>query len=183
MIASVNPATGETLRVFEPLTPAQIEERLARAETAYRLYRQTPLAERRRWLLAAAEILESEQNRLGRIMTLEMGKTIAAARAEAAKCATACRYYAEHGERLLADEEVEGGPGRNLIRYQPVGPVLAVMPWNFPFWQVFRFAAPALMAGNVGSAEARLERAAVRPGNRGGLPARRFSRRTPFRRC
>ena len=150
MIASVNPATGETLRVFEPLTPAQIEERLARAETAYRLYRQTPLAERRRWLLAAAGILESEQNRLGRIMTLEMGKTIAAARAEAAKCATACRYYAEHGERLLADEEVEGGPGRNLIRYQPVGPVLAVMPWNFPFWQVFRFAAPALMAGNVG---------------------------------
>jgi len=150
MIASVNPATGETLRVFEPLTSAQIEERLARAETAFRLYRQTPLAERRLWLVAAAGILESEQDRLGRIMTLEMGKTIAAARAEAAKCATACRYYAEQGERLLADEEVEGGPGRNLIRYQPVGPVLAVMPWNFPFWQVFRFAAPALMAGNVG---------------------------------
>jgi succinate-semialdehyde dehydrogenase/glutarate-semialdehyde dehydrogenase len=146
----VNPATGETLRVFEPLTSAQIEERLARAETAFRLYRQTPLAERRLWLVAAAGILESEQDRLGRIMTLEMGKTIAAARAEAAKCATACRYYAEHGERLLADEEVEGGPGRNLIRYHPVGPVLAVMPWNFPFWQVFRFAAPALMAGNVG---------------------------------
>ncbi len=150
MIASVNPATGETLRVFEPLTSAQIEERLARAETAFRLYRQTPLAERRLWLVAAAGILESEQDRLGRIMTLEMGKTIAAARAEAAKCATACRYYAEQGARLLADEVVVGGPGRSLIRYQPVGPVLAVMPWNFPFWQVFRFAAPALMAGNVG---------------------------------
>ena len=146
----MNPATGETLRVFEPLTSAQIEERLARAETAYRLYRRTPLAERRRWLLAAAGILESEQDRLGRIMTLEMGKTIAAARAEAAKCATACRYYAEHGERLMADEAVEAGAGRNSIRYQPIGPVLAVMPWNFPFWQVFRFAAPALMAGNVG---------------------------------
>jgi succinate-semialdehyde dehydrogenase/glutarate-semialdehyde dehydrogenase len=150
MIASINPATGEMLRAFEPLTDAQVEERLARAEAAYRLYRNTPLAERRGWLSAAAQILESEQDRLGRIMTLEMGKPIAAARAEAAKCATACRYYAEHGERLLADEVVEGGPGRNFIRYQPIGPVLAVMPWNFPFWQVFRFAAPALMAGNVG---------------------------------
>jgi succinate-semialdehyde dehydrogenase/glutarate-semialdehyde dehydrogenase len=150
MIASVNPATGETVRVFEPLTAAQIEERLARSETAYRSYRHTPLAERRRWLAAAAGILEADEDRLGRIMTLEMGKTLAAARAEAVKSATACRYYAEHGERLLADEAVEAGPGRNLIRYQPVGPVLAVMPWNFPFWQVFRFAAPALMAGNVG---------------------------------
>jgi succinate-semialdehyde dehydrogenase/glutarate-semialdehyde dehydrogenase len=150
MIASINPATGEKLRAFEPLTDTQVEERLARAEAAYRLYRNTPLDERRRWLSAAAQILESEQDRLGRIMTLEMGKPIAAARAEAAKCATACRYYAEHGERLLADEVVEGGPGRNFIRYQPIGPVLAVMPWNFPFWQVFRFAAPALMAGNVG---------------------------------
>jgi succinate-semialdehyde dehydrogenase/glutarate-semialdehyde dehydrogenase len=150
MIASINPATGEMVRAFEPLTDAQVDERLARAEAAYRRYRNTPLDERRRWLSAAAEILESEQDRLGRIMTLEMGKPIAAARAEAAKCATACRYYAEHGERLLADEVVEGGPGRNFIRYQPIGPVLAVMPWNFPFWQVFRFAAPALMAGNVG---------------------------------
>ena len=150
MIASINPATGERLRAFEPLTDAQVEERLGRAEAAYRRYRNTPLAERRGSLSAAAQILESEQDRLGRIMTLEMGKPIAAARAEAAKCATACRYYAEHGERLLADEVVEGGPGRNFIRYQPIGPVLAVMPWNFPFWQVFRFAAPALMAGNVG---------------------------------
>lgn len=103
-----------------------------------------------RCLSAAAGILESERDRLGRIMTLEMGKPIGAARAEAAKCALACRYYVEHGERLLADEVVDAGAGRSFIRYQPIGPVLAVMPWNFPFWQVFRFAAPALMAGNVG---------------------------------
>jgi succinate-semialdehyde dehydrogenase/glutarate-semialdehyde dehydrogenase len=101
-------------------------------------------------LNTAAEILESEKERLGRVMTLEMGKPIGGARAEAAKCALACRYYVEHGERLLADEPLEAAAGRSFIRYQPIGPVLAVMPWNFPFWQVFRFAAPALMAGNVG---------------------------------
>jgi succinate-semialdehyde dehydrogenase/glutarate-semialdehyde dehydrogenase len=150
VIASINPATGETLRTFEALTESQIEDRLARAEAAYAAYRRTAIADRVRWLTAAAEILESEKDRLGRIMTLEMGKPIGAARAEAAKCATACRYYAAHGERLLADEPVEAGPGRAFIRYQPIGPVLAVMPWNYPFWQVFRFAAPALMAGNVG---------------------------------
>ncbi len=150
VIASINPATGETLRTFGPLTGAQIEDKLARADAAYRTYRRTSFHERRRWLAAAGDILESERDRLGRIMTLEMGKPIGAARAEAAKCATACRYYVEHGERLLADEPVEVGGGRSYIRYQPIGPVLAVMPWNFPFWQVFRFAAPALMAGNVG---------------------------------
>jgi succinate-semialdehyde dehydrogenase/glutarate-semialdehyde dehydrogenase len=150
MIASINPATGETLRTFEPLTDSAIDARLGRADAAWRSYRRTPAADRVRWLTAAAEILESERDRLGRIMTLEMGKPITAARAEAAKCATACRYYAEHGERLLADEPVEAGSGRSFLRYQPIGPVLAVMPWNFPFWQVFRFAAPALMAGNVG---------------------------------
>jgi succinate-semialdehyde dehydrogenase / glutarate-semialdehyde dehydrogenase len=150
MIASINPATGETLRTFDPLSDDQIDNRLARADAAYRSYRRTSFADRARWLTAAAEILEGERDALGRIMTLEMGKPIAAARAEAAKCATACRYYVEHGERLLADEPVEAGAGRSFIRYQPIGPVLAVMPWNFPFWQVFRFAAPALMAGNVG---------------------------------
>jgi succinate-semialdehyde dehydrogenase/glutarate-semialdehyde dehydrogenase len=150
VIASINPATGETLRTFEPLTDRQTDEKLARADRAYRTYRHIPLAERARCLVAAAGILESEKDRLGRLMTLEMGKPIAAARAEAAKCALACRYYAEHGERLLADERVEAGAGRSFIRYQPIGAVLAVMPWNFPFWQVFRFAAPALMAGNVG---------------------------------
>ena len=150
MIASINPATGETLRTFTPMADAEVDGALERAEAAWRSYRHTPLADRARWLTAAAEILESEKDRIGRIMTLEMGKPIAAARAEAAKCASACRYYAEHGEQLLADEPVDAGAGHELVRYQPIGPVLAVMPWNFPFWQVFRFAAPALMAGNVG---------------------------------
>jgi succinate-semialdehyde dehydrogenase / glutarate-semialdehyde dehydrogenase len=150
VIASINPATGETLRTFEPLDDAALEDRLARAERAYLGYRRTGFADRARWLAAAADILESERDRLGRIMTLEMGKPIGSARGEAAKCAVACRYYVEHGERLLADEMVDAGSGRAWIRYQPIGPVLAVMPWNFPFWQVFRFAAPALMAGNVG---------------------------------
>ena len=150
MIASINPANGETVRVFEHLSGSQIENKLACAESTYESYRRTPIADRARRLIAAAGILEAEQDRLGRIMTLEMGKPIGAARAEAAKCATACRYYAEHGERLLADEPVDAGAGRSFIRYLPIGPVLAVMPWNFPFWQVFRFAAPALMAGNVG---------------------------------
>jgi len=150
MIASINPTTGETLHTFEPLTDSEIDTRLTRAESAWQSFRRTQAADRIRWLTAAAEILESERDRLGRLMTLEMGKPITAARAEAAKCATACRYYAEHGERLLADEPIEAGAGRSFIRYQPIGPVLAVMPWNFPFWQVFRFAAPALMAGNVG---------------------------------
>ena len=150
MIASINPANGEIIRTFEAATEAEIEAALARADAAWHAYRRTPLAARAGWLTAAAQILENEQDRLGRLMTLEMGKPIAAARAEAAKCALACRYYAEHGERLLADEAVDAGPGRAFIRYQPIGAVLAVMPWNFPFWQVFRFAAPALMAGNVG---------------------------------
>src|SRR5437867_6526731 len=150
MIASINPSTGETLRTFEPLTGAQIAEKLAHADTAFRTYRSTTLTDRARWLQAAAKILESEQDRLGRMMTLEMGKPIGAARAEAAKSALGCRYYAEHGEQFLADETLDAPPGRAFLRYQPIGPVLAVMPWNFPFWQVFRFAAPALMAGNVG---------------------------------
>jgi len=150
MIASINPATGATWRTFQPLTESQIEDRLRRAAAAYQTYRSTSFAGRARWLNTAAEILESEKERLGRVMTLEMGKPIGGARAEAAKCALACRYYVEHGERLLADEPLEAAAGRSFIRYQPIGPVLAVMPWNFPFWQVFRFAAPALMAGNVG---------------------------------
>jgi succinate-semialdehyde dehydrogenase / glutarate-semialdehyde dehydrogenase len=150
MIASINPATGETLRTFEPLSHAQVDAALARADAAWRTYRHTPLSDRAKWLSAAAEILEQEKDRLGRIMTLEMGKPIGAARAEAAKCALACRYYAEHGERLLADESLDAGAGTSYLKFQSIGPVLAVMPWNFPFWQVFRFAAPALMAGNVG---------------------------------
>ncbi|MDE3158745.1 MAG: NAD-dependent succinate-semialdehyde dehydrogenase [Acidobacteriota bacterium] len=150
MIATVNPATGEVVRRFEPLNDREIEDKLACADRAYQSYRRTGFADRARWLTRAAEILEADRDRLGRLMTLEMGKPITAARAEAAKCALACRYYVEHGERLLADETVDMGGGRACIKYQPIGAVLAIMPWNFPFWQVFRFAAPALMAGNVG---------------------------------
>ncbi len=149
-IATVNPATGELIKSFEPLPAAQIEEKLKLATSAFRLYRHTPFAERAQKMLKAAEILEKEKNECARLMTLEMGKPIKAAVAEAVKCAIGCRYYAENAERFLADEVVETGARRSFIRYLPLGPILAVMPWNFPFWQVFRFAAPALMAGNVG---------------------------------
>ncbi|HEX6105628.1 MAG TPA: NAD-dependent succinate-semialdehyde dehydrogenase [Gemmatimonadales bacterium] len=149
-IATINPATGETLRTFEPLTEAELESRLACAADAYARHRRTSFAERRRMLVAAADILEQEKERFGRLMVTEMGKPLQAAIDEAVKSAWGCRYYAEHGERFLADERVETSAARSWVRYQPIGPVLAIMPWNFPFWQVFRFAAPALMAGNVG---------------------------------
>jgi succinate-semialdehyde dehydrogenase/glutarate-semialdehyde dehydrogenase len=149
-IATINPATGETLKTFEALTEAEIELRLSRADETFRTYRRTSFAERARWMTRAAEILEGEKDRLGRLMTTEMGKTLASAVAEAEKCARACRYYVENAERFLADQEVATDAKRSFVRFQPMGPVLAVMPWNFPFWQVFRFAAPALMAGNVG---------------------------------
>jgi succinate-semialdehyde dehydrogenase / glutarate-semialdehyde dehydrogenase len=150
MIATVNPATGQTLATFDSLTESQLDEKLARSAAAFLSYRRTTFAERAGWMRRAAEILETEKDSFARIMTLEMGKPLVAARAEAAKCATACRYYVEHAARLLADEAVDTGGPTSFIRYQPIGAVLAVMPWNFPFWQVFRFLAPALMAGNVG---------------------------------
>src|ERR1700675_5044802 len=149
-IATMNPATGEVLKTFEPLSDAQIEIKLQKAADTFLKYRKVPFAERARMMSKAADILEAEKDALGRLMTLEMGKTLASAIAEAAKCATACRYYAENAERFLADEVVETTAIRSYIRYQPIGAVLAIMPWNFPFWQVMRFAAPALMAGNVG---------------------------------
>ncbi len=149
-IATTNPATGKTVRTFQPLTDAELEARLQCAADTYRRYRRTPLADRTRMLVKAAEILEGEKGRFGELMVLEMGKTLKAAVDEAAKCAWGCRYYAENAERFLADEVVETSADRSLITYQPIGPILAVMPWNFPFWQVFRFAAPALAAGNVG---------------------------------
>jgi len=149
-IATINPATGEVIETFQPLTPEQIEEKLQLAVSAFRAERKTPFAERARRMLKAAEILEQDKERFGRLMTLEMGKPYKAAVAEAAKCATACRYYAENAEKFLADEVVETGARKSFVRYLPIGPILAVMPWNFPFWQVIRFAAPALMAGNVG---------------------------------
>lgn len=149
-IASINPATGQVMKTFEPLTDSQIEEKLQRAASAFEEYRRVPFAERARMMLKAAEILENEKEAHGRLMTSEMGKTLRSAIEEAAKCAWACRYYAENAERFLADEGVETNVKRSYIHYQPLGPVLAVMPWNFPFWQVVRFVAPALMAGNVG---------------------------------
>jgi len=149
-IATVNPATGETLRTFEPLSDVQLEVKLQKAADTFLSYRKVPFAERARMMLKAAAILESEKENYGRVMTTEMGKTFRSAVDEAAKCAWVCRYYAENAERFLADEIVETSASRSYIRYLPLGPVLAVMPWNFPFWQVLRFAAPALMAGNVG---------------------------------
>ena len=147
-IASINPATGEILKQFEPLSESELEHKLQRAASAYAIYRRTPFAERASRMVRVAEILESERKAFGHIMTAEMGKPLLQAIEEVAKCALGCRYYAEHAERFLADEPVEMPGIRSYIRYQPIGPILAVMPWNFPFWQVFRFAAPALMAGN-----------------------------------
>jgi len=149
-IATVNPATGQLVKSFEPLTDSQIEEKLQRAADTFSKYRKVPFAERARMMLSAGAILESEKESYARIMTTEMGKTFRSAVDEAVKCASVCRYYAENAERFLADEVVETSASRSYIRYQPLGAVLAVMPWNFPFWQVLRFAAPALMAGNVG---------------------------------
>jgi succinate-semialdehyde dehydrogenase / glutarate-semialdehyde dehydrogenase len=149
-IATINPATGEEVKTFDPLGDEEIDRKLSLAAETFREYRKTSFEERSRMLLRAAEILEEEAEDFGRLMTSEMGKTLAAATAEAQKCARGCRYYAENAEKMLADEEVELEGAKAFIRYQPLGPVLAVMPWNFPFWQVFRFAAPALMAGNVG---------------------------------
>ncbi|MFE2099300.1 MULTISPECIES: NADP-dependent succinic semialdehyde dehydrogenase [unclassified Streptomyces] len=155
-IATVNPANGETLKTYEPMGEEELERRLQLAEATFRTYRTTTFAERARLLNKAADLLEEDQQEIGRVMTTEMGKPVKQARAEAAKCAKAMRWYAEHAEGLLADEEPaeadvrDSGASRVRVRYRPLGPVLAVMPWNFPLWQVIRFAAPALMAGNVG---------------------------------
>ena len=149
-IASINPTTGETLKTFDVLSAEQIEQKLQLAADTFQTYRHTRFHERSRMMLHAAEILETEKRALGKLMTLEMGKPIKAAIAEAEKCAWVCRYYADAAQQHLADQLVKTEAAKSYIRFQPLGPVLAVMPWNFPLWQVFRFAAPALMAGNVG---------------------------------
>ncbi|MFF7633693.1 NADP-dependent succinic semialdehyde dehydrogenase [Kitasatospora sp. NPDC008050] len=155
-IATVNPASGQTLRTFEPYPAAAIEQRLARAEETFAEYRLTDFAHRARLMHRAAELLDADQETIAELMTTEMGKPLAAARAEAAKCAKAMRWYADRAPGLLADEHpapedvTDAGAARAWVRYRPLGVVLAVMPWNFPLWQVIRFAAPALMAGNVG---------------------------------
>ncbi len=149
-IASINPATGETEKTFEPHSAAAVEEALARAERAFRDWRLVPVEERAAHLARLADLLEERKEELARLAVREMGKPLAAARAEVGKCALACRYYVENGPRFLADEEIDTGVRRSFLARQPIGPVLAVMPWNFPYWQVFRFAAPTTLGGNVG---------------------------------
>ena len=153
-IQTTNPATGEVLKTFDALSAEEIEAKLAKAAEAFAVTRRASFAERAGWLRAAADLLDAEQDDIAVVMTTEMGKTVKSARAEAAKCATGLRFYAEHGEAFLADEVLDDPGAVNAsqayCRYQPLGIVLAVMPWNFPLWQVIRFAAPALMAGNVG---------------------------------
>ncbi|OWV02888.1 NADP-dependent succinic semialdehyde dehydrogenase [Micromonospora wenchangensis] len=152
-IATTNPATGQVLKSYEPMSTEQIDAAIERADLAFRDLRRTTVAQRAQWMNAAADLLDAERDETARLMTTEMGKTYAAAQAEVTKCATACRFYAANAERMLADEPADAAAvkaKRAFVRYQPIGAVLAVMPWNFPLWQVMRFAAPALMAGNTG---------------------------------
>lgn len=149
-ICTINPATGEIVKTFTPLTDAQVDEKIALAAKSFHSYRRTSLADRARWMNEAAVILDAEKESLGHLMTLEMGKTLRSAIDEAAKCALGCRYYAENAAKFMADEIVATSATKSYVRYQPIGVVLAIMPWNYPLWQAFRFIAPALMAGNVG---------------------------------
>jgi succinate-semialdehyde dehydrogenase/glutarate-semialdehyde dehydrogenase len=149
-IASINPATGEKLKEFSAFGDGEIGKRLERAENASRKYRRTSFGQRSELMAATAELLLLEKDRLAEIITLEMGKLFGASLEEIQKCARGCRFYADNAERFLEDEPAQTDAARSYVHYEPLGPVLAIMPWNFPFWQVFRFAAPALMAGNVG---------------------------------
>ncbi|SEL89630.1 succinate-semialdehyde dehydrogenase / glutarate-semialdehyde dehydrogenase [Blastococcus sp. DSM 46786] len=152
-IATINPATGETLKTYEPLTDEALEDRIARAAQAFARYRLTTPQQRAGWLSAAADVLDADTDGVAELMTTEMGKTLASAKAEVGKCAKALRWYAEHGPALLEPERKDAaavGAEQAYVVHQPLGVVLAIMPWNFPLWQAMRFAAPALMAGNVG---------------------------------
>jgi succinate-semialdehyde dehydrogenase/glutarate-semialdehyde dehydrogenase len=152
-IATINPTTGETVKTFNPATDVEIDAALARAHDRFVDYRHTGFAQRAGWARRTADLLEAEAEQVAAMMTLEMGKTLTSAKTEALKCAKGFRYYAEHAEAMLADEPADAaavGASKAFARYQPMGVVLAVMPWNFPLWQAVRFAAPALMAGNVG---------------------------------
>jgi succinate-semialdehyde dehydrogenase / glutarate-semialdehyde dehydrogenase len=152
-IATVNPATGETVRTFDEMSEADVDRRLSAAAEAHASYRLTSFDQRAQWMRAAAGILDAEQDQIAAMMTTEMGKTLTSARQEVAKCAGACRYFAEHAAEFLTDETADAvavGAGQAYATYQPLGPILAIMPWNFPLWQVMRFAAPGLMAGNCG---------------------------------
>ncbi|MGY1685509.1 NADP-dependent succinic semialdehyde dehydrogenase [Geodermatophilus sp. SYSU D00867] len=152
-IATTNPATGETLKTYEPLSDEALDERIGRAAAAFRSYRMTSPEERAGWLRAAADVLDGDADQVAELMVTEMGKTLAAAEAEVAKCAKALRYYAENGPAMLEPQPADAGAvgaEQAYLVHQPIGVVLAIMPWNFPLWQAMRFAAPALMAGNVG---------------------------------
>jgi succinate-semialdehyde dehydrogenase/glutarate-semialdehyde dehydrogenase len=149
MPTSINPATGETIEELAEHSDSDVERALASAEAAFADWRRSPLDRRSQLLRRVADLLEAKKDELGRLATLEMGKRLKEAVAEVEKCAVGCRYYADHGERLLADDHRDGPAKQNYVAYLPMGPILAVMPWNFPFWQVLRFAAPAIMAGNV----------------------------------
>src|ERR1700733_7619550 len=152
-IATINPSTGETVKTFTPATDAEIDAAPPRAPDRFVDYRHPSFAQRADWARRTADLLEAEADEVAAMMTLEMGKTLASARGEALKCAKGFRYYAQHAEAMLADEPADAaavGASKAFLRHQPLGVVLAVMPWNFPLWQVVRFAAPALMAGNVG---------------------------------
>ncbi|SCL33142.1 succinate-semialdehyde dehydrogenase / glutarate-semialdehyde dehydrogenase [Micromonospora nigra] len=152
-IATTDPATGRVLKTYEAMSAEQVDRAIERADLAYRQLRGTTIVQRGRWLRTAADLMEAERDEIARIVTTEMGKTYTAAKAEVTKCAAACRFYATKAAEFLADEPADAaavGATRAYVRYQPIGPVLAVMPWNFPLWQVLRFAAPALMAGNTG---------------------------------
>jgi succinate-semialdehyde dehydrogenase/glutarate-semialdehyde dehydrogenase len=148
-IVSINPSTGQVLKTFEPLNDSQIEEKLRRANEAFCVWRKVPFSERAKRMVRAAELLETGKENFARLASTEMGKTFRSAVDEAVKCAWACRFYAENAERFLADDVIETSAARSYVQYQPLGAILAVMPWNYPFWQVMRFAAPAVMAVNV----------------------------------
>jgi succinate-semialdehyde dehydrogenase/glutarate-semialdehyde dehydrogenase len=152
-IATVNPATGETIKTYDEMSETDVERCLSAAAAAHASYRLTGFDARAGWMRRAAGILDDERDQIAAMMTTEMGKTLSAARQEVTKCATACRYYADHAAGFLADEPADAaaiGADRAYVSYQPLGPVLAIMPWNFPLWQAMRFAVPGLMAGNVG---------------------------------
>jgi succinate-semialdehyde dehydrogenase/glutarate-semialdehyde dehydrogenase len=149
-IATINPCTGETLEVFEPLTPEQVDAKLSLSAAAFSMYRSKPFEVRAACMSRLGEILERDKEPLAHLITIEMGKPLIDAVHEIEKCATVCRYYARHAQQYLADEIIETNASRSFVRYLPLGPVFAIMPWNYPFWQVIRFLAPALMAGNTG---------------------------------
>lgn len=148
-IVTTDPTTGKRLQTFDSLSSDAIAARLEQAQVAFQSYRHTPFQQRATWLQLAADLLENNKQAYGAIMTQEMGKPLKSAIAEVSKCAWVCRYYADHAAEFLTDAPAITDASQSFVRYQPLGIVLAVMPWNFPFWQVFRFAAPTLMAGNV----------------------------------